>query len=376
MRKKRKIIFQLLWMLFLGSNTLMTYGQRGLHIEESAQSVKTPFFNSNFQFKINKLYHIERSEKSNQPIRCFIANKISPSGRNDNVIDQIESYSFFVASTDFNPNRFWGVFGTGNTAYATSMFVLSNYWYSDYEQSKFHFAKDGRNWLQIDKAGHVWTTYSETFYAYKLYRWSGLKKKPALYLSMISASIYQGSIEWLDGRSAEWGASWGDLLANTSGTLLYGLQEAAWDEQKIRLKFSSRKQDYSEFDPMIQERIVRLYGQNFWEQTLKDYNGQVYWLSFNPFGKVKGYPKWLNLAVGYGGNQLFGALENQWEVDGQIVDFSHVPRNRQYYLSLDIDFSHIHTKYPFLDFLIHSLNILKFPAPSLILEDGELNFRF
>jgi hypothetical protein len=55
------------------------------------------------------------------------------------------------------------------------------------------------------------------------------------------------------------------------------------------------------------------------EQILKDYNGQTYWFSFNihSFTKDSFFPKWLNLAFGYGGEgMLYGndteAIENSF----------------------------------------------------------------
>ena len=45
-------------------------------------------------------------------------------------------------------------------------------------------------------------------------------------------------IEILDGQSAEWGASSGDLIANSLGSFLAIGQELKWNEQRIQLKYS------------------------------------------------------------------------------------------------------------------------------------------
>ena len=70
------------------------------------------------------------------------------------------------------------------------------------------------------------------------------------------------------------GASWGDLIANTSGTFAFISQELFWKEQRIQMKYSFKPSKYAKYRP-------DLLGSNFLQQSLKDYNGQVYWLSFN-----------------------------------------------------------------------------------------------
>ena len=45
------------------------------------------------------------------------------------------------------------------------------------------------------------------------------------------------------------------------------------------------------------------------QQVLKDYNGQTYWLSANiwSFNKESNFPRWLNVAFGYGADgMLYG----------------------------------------------------------------------
>ena len=50
------------------------------------------------------------------------------------------------------------------------------------------------------------------------------------------------------------------------------------------------------------------------ERMLKDYNGQTYWLSANlkSFFQGSNIPAWLNVAVGYGADGMFGGFENKW----------------------------------------------------------------
>ena len=99
------------------------------------------------------------------------------------------------------------------------------------------------------------------------------------------------------------------------------------------------------------------------EQLLKDYNGQTYWLSGNiwSFNKNGNFPKWLNLAIGYGAhNMLTGNGENYSEGVQLPND-----RYRQYYLSFDIDLSKINTRSAILKTIFSSLNFIKIPAPTV-----------
>ena len=90
----------------------------------------------------------------------------------------------------------------------------------------------------------------------------------------MTGSLFLTIIEILDGTSKQWGASSGDLIANTTGSLLAIGQALKWDEQKIQLKYSYSS---TKFPSMNEEQL----GSNYYEQALKDYNGQTYWLTFN-----------------------------------------------------------------------------------------------
>ena len=114
--------------------------------------------------------------------------------------------------------------------------------------------------------------------------------------------------EILDGFSAEWGASAGDLIANTAGTALFIGQQLGWNDQRFYLKWSYHPNRISRNCPRNME-LTNL-GKNDLESILKDYNGQTYWLSGNIksfLPKRSKFPGWLNVAVGYGGEGMLGA---------------------------------------------------------------------
>ena len=102
------------------------------------------------------------------------------------------------------------------------------------------------------------------------------------------------------------------------------------------LKYSFHQTKYAKQNP---DKL----GNRLLEEVLKDYNGQTYWLSANlhSFFKDSKIPKWLNVAVGYGGE---GMLSGMKYIDNQLLI---VNRYRQFYLSLDVDLATIKTNSAF-----------------------------
>jgi hypothetical protein len=253
--------------------------------------------------------------------------------------------------------------------------VLGAAWYKDYPKTSFHLFNDSKEWLQVDKAGHVWTAYNIANYSSRLWRWSGVSTQKAAVLGGFSSLGYQTVLELLDAHSYEWGWSWSDMAANTVGAALFTAQELVWREQKVILKFSSFPQRHH---ASLQPRADALFGNTFPERLLKDYNGQTYWASFNLhsfFGKA--IPSWLNMAVGYGATGLYGGFENiGYDKAGNIIfDRRDIKRVRQWYLSPDIDWTKIQTDKKLLRTFFSLLNMIKMPAPALELRSGKWKVR-
>ncbi len=242
-------------------------------------------------------------------------------------------------------------------------------WYSGYEQSKFHWIDDNYGWLQIDKFGHTTTNYHLVSFCYNMNRWAGMKQKRAMMIGAGIAIGFQTAVEYFDGLSTAWGASSGDLIANLTGAGTYISQEYLWGEQRIIWKYSFKNGDYSAYNDVVNARADHLFGTAVYESFLKDYNGQTYWLSINPRSFSSGMdwmPEWLNVAVGYSAEGMLGANWNVWyDKAGCFRDYEHIPRYRQYYLSLDIDWERIPTRSRFLKAVAPYLNIVKIPFPAL-----------
>jgi hypothetical protein len=99
---------------------------------------------------------------------------------------------------------------------------------------------------------------------------------------------------------------------------------------------------------------------------LKDYNGQSYWISGNISSflpKGARFPKWLNIAVGYGAEGMTSATNNPADKAGAATP--EFDRYRKFYLSIDVDLTRIPTKSAFLRGLFTVLSFIKLPAPAL-----------
>ncbi|WP_237390605.1 DUF2279 domain-containing protein [Fulvivirga sediminis] len=252
---------------------------------------------------------------------------------------------------------------TSAGAYTVSMIGLNHLWYSDYERESFHFFNDNKEWNQVDKFGHFYSAFHLTSGGDRILHWAGLGKNKSILWSALATTLVMTSIEVFDGFSAEYGASYGDAIANSAGTLFYVGQQKLWDEIRIHPKFSFRITHYPDLRP-------ELLGSNLSEQILKDYNGQTYWFSFNLSKFIKSpFPKWLNVAAGYGTTDMIYANKDQ------NLEMGFNPQ-RRYLLSIDLDLSEYESRSKVVNTLIYLVNTIHIPAPSLEMRDDELKFHF
>ncbi len=263
--------------------------------------------------------------------------------------------SFLKPSDTLNKSRRNTLIITEVSLATVGLVGLNQLWYSDFERSKFHTVNDNDEWLQMDKVGHAFSAYQTGRFASQALNWSGVSKKDQLIYGATLGFGFLTAVEIMDGYSEEWGFSWGDIIANASGTGLYVGQELLWKEQRIALKFSFHQTQYAK------ERPDKL-GKGFLEQVLKDYNGQTYWLSANlhSFFKESNIPKWLNIAIGYSSEGMLTAVG---DVDNQLLTTKE--RKRQYFLSFDVNLNRIRTNSRFLKSVFDVFNVIKIPFPTL-----------
>ncbi|WP_241695485.1 DUF2279 domain-containing protein [Winogradskyella litoriviva] len=261
-------------------------------------------------------------------------------------------------SDSLNKSRRNTVIITESVLASTTLISLHQLWYADYPRSSFKTLNDSGEWLQMDKMGHVFSSYQLSRLGVGALNWAGVKEKNQLIYGSALGLGFLTTVEVMDGFSKEWGFSWTDMAANAAGTGLYVGQQLLWKEQRITLKYSFHRTQFAKQRP-------NKLGNGLSEEFLKDYNGQTYWLSanINSFLKTETIPNWLNLAFGFGAEGM---------LTGEARDplFLNQNRRRQFYLSLDVDLTKIKTKSNVMKTIFDVFNVIKVPFPAIELNDN------
>lgn len=278
--------------------------------------------------------------------------------------------NFFENDSVYNKKRTIGVSVFNGTAWAGSIAALQFVWYNDFEKSPFHTFNDSREWQQMDKVGHLVTSWNFARAGGDLYEWSGINHKTSSIIGAAYSIGYMTTFELLDAYNVQWGFSWSDVAFNSLGSLTYFTQEFLWNHQYAKFKFSFHNSGLAQYRPNV-------LGNDFTSRALKDYNGQTYWMSFNPvhwFAPASKIPKWISLSFGY-------SIQDQLYGDGSVYVLQNGTQQtnfipyRQYYFSLDVDFEEIPTNKKWLKFIFRTINVVKVPFPALELSQGNLKFR-
>jgi len=246
---------------------------------------------------------------------------------------------------------------------AISSFVgLNSLWYKDYPRSSFHFFNDSKEWKQMDKLGHAFTSYQIGRNFYNTLQSNDSNRNRNIFLGGASGLIYLTSIEILDGKSAQWGFSKSDMIANTFGYFLFASQEYFLHQQFISLKFSYHKSAFTNVRP-------ETFGRNFQQRLLKDYNGQTYWLSA-PLSlnrsNTKRFTQWLCISFGY-------SIDENLYADNNINSVNNFHATREFFFSFDADLNRIEWRRKWMKKIASVINFIKIPSPTIgIRSDGKV----
>ena len=251
---------------------------------------------------------------------------------------------------------------TTNWIFQTSL--ASNVWYKNFDKSNFHLFDDSKEWLQMDKLGHFYSTNKLSKLYTDCYLWTGISRKKSVIIGSLIGLGSQTTLEVLDGFNTQWGFSLSDMAVNTIGSFIYASQKLIWNEERFLLKFSSHPTPYAAMRPDV-------LGSTPIERMLKDYNGQTYWISFSPFAfsSNEKLPKWLCLSFGYSIDQKINGSNNSYTDPLTLKTYN---AKREYLLSLDIDFSKLPIKKRWLKLVVSRFNYLKIPFPSLVFSNGRV----
>lgn len=261
------------------------------------------------------------------------------------------THSFLKDSTQKKINRLAWI---GGGSYVGAMTLLGITWYGQSGMGNFHFFNDNKEWKQMDKLGHFYTTFHLTNAITNGLENVGMKKEKALFWAATSSSFMMLNIELLDGFSRNYGASWGDFLANTTGAFFSWGQYKLWNEVRIHPKFSFYPSGLAPLRP-------NLLGKTLAEQFIKDYNAQTYWYSVdvNKFlPKISKFPKWLNLSLGYAARPMIFA-EDEKNINAGFYPY------RRFFIGIDFDVTSIKTNKKWVKKLLYVVNMFRLPAPTL-----------
>ena len=248
----------------------------------------------------------------------------------------------------------------GTVAYGATLAGLSRLWYADSESQPFQFFNDNAEWKQVDKLGHFFSSFYFSYGTSRALQWCSVpSKKSDLIGSLIGFGVLL-PIEILDGFSEAYGASPGDLIANAAGSAFFLGQSRLWNEIRIYPKFSFHRTRYAALRS-------DLLGDDLTSEILKDYNGQTFWLSID-MDKFLKFPRWLNLAAGYGAEGMVYAR------DYQNLEAGYPQPYRQYYLSIDFDLAAIKSRSKALNTLLFIANMIKIPAPAVEFSKSGVKF--
>lgn len=228
-----------------------------------------------------------------------------------------------------------------------------NVWYTQ-ETTVFHsldFIDDWNKYQQMDKFGHFADAYFTSDLSAKVYRWSGLSGESSVWYGALTGWLWMLEIELSDAFMAEWGFSWGDMVANTAGSAFFVLQQFNYDALGgIQPKFSWHKSD-----AWKEMRYHKDPG-----ALIEDYEGMTFWLTFNPYHYFpdswkESYSQWLApLGIAFG----VSAKDIGWFPWGGYKEYS---------IGLDIDLR----KLPIwgdsnlMKFLVSEINFLRLPLPTI-----------
>jgi hypothetical protein len=243
--------------------------------------------------------------------------------------------------------------------YVVMMLVLGYSWYSNqWAKGGFHFFNDWPEWKQLDKLAHFFWTFQVSAIASRLLVWAQLDNRKAAVGGAIMGFLFVSCVEIPDGFSQDYGASVFDLLANALGCIAFIVQGLLLRKILVWPKFSFHQTVFAPLRPTM-------LGDGLLEEILKDYNGQTFWYSVGV--PMVPLPRWVTIAVGVGADGMIYGRDHE----NLAANFSPT---RRYFLSLDLNLSHIKTSSRALNSVLYIFNIIKVPAPAIEISQAGIRF--
>ncbi len=239
------------------------------------------------------------------------------------------------------------MFGSALVGLAAGITWYQQAWYPDSTKGPFNFKVDWGYSRQFDKVGHVYGGWMSAYCSHEAAIASGLSKEDAALWGAIGGLFFQTFIEVQDGFHRNYGFDWTDQLGNTIGAGIFYLQRTVPMLQNFDVKWSvgPTGRDSAREASQIRSRLI-----------VDDYDRQNVWISAKlhnllPERMKEYWPKWLQLAVGYGAKD---------------VELTGYTAYRTAYISLDYDLVEMLPDFgAFGNWLVQGLNAFHLPAPAL-----------
>lgn len=235
-----------------------------------------------------------------------------------------------------------------------SLIAFQPVWYEGKGREPFHFFDDSREWLGMDKIGHVYSAFHLSETVKNLFVANRYSENSAVWIGAAAASAYMTSLEILDGYGTGWGFSWSDVAANTLGSALFLVDERYDCKVDWQLKWWFSPSPFASYNPSV-------LGSTLPQQVLKDYNGQSYWLTWRPSElNATFWPKWIGVSFGYSISEKILGSPNH-----VIINQTQLNAYSQYYLSLDLLPDGFQLKKKWLKVVTFPLQWIKIPFPGI-----------
>lgn len=239
-------------------------------------------------------------------------------------------------------------------------FHQQNAWWSG-TRGGFHFQEDWVSALQVDKAGHAFGGYIMNYMLTEGLAASGFSWRTSNVLGTVLGLSYQTYIEVEDGFAKDWGFSPSDWAFDALGPIFHLSQHFVPALQNITPKWQYIPSEWTGKPVIMRPRTF-----------IDDYNSSTFWWSVNMYDLLpekgqKFWPRWLNLAVGYGGDAIDANPDPNGPPDQLSV--------RRYIVGLDFNLIRL---FPdtggFTDWAKQTLNFIKLPAPAIEFTRGGTRF--
>ena len=217
----------------------------------------------------------------------------------------------------------------------------------------FYFREDWNNALQADKIGHFMGGYFISYFAREGFVFSGMGWHQSILLGSLAGLLAQTYVEVKDGFADNTGFSPSDFIADALGSGYFYFQHYVPFLQNFTPKWQYAPPGIIGVPPKARTHTF-----------LDNYNSTTAWVSVHvnnllPESYKPYWPRWLNIAVGYGINGYYTSN-----------------MTRRFVVGLDYNLVELLPDGPdFWNWLKQTLNLVKLPAPAIEFSEQGIRFK-